>query len=275
MREFLILGSLALATACTTSLGTMTPARTTPTGHVRGSIGAGANVPITRILDAIDEASTAADNLDSGTGSITDVTTLVDTATDLLLTPPAPDVQAQLRVGVAPKTDFGLRVATGALRLDGRYMFLGDEKSKFGASLGVGFEFFAFQRDMPVPSDIDEYLQLKAPQWFAFDIPILFGVSGSVGHFWVGPKLVVTRHSSSAVVTVDDFEDQRISVTSTNVFVAGQLGFAVGYEVLWFTMELTAAWAKVNGSVTVNGVANDRSYGTLILTPIIGFLFEF
>lgn len=288
MRDFLpalaALGlTLALTLGCTTSLTTLTPAQTTPGGHVRMSAAAAINAPVGGILDQIQAAEKRVSAIEDGdTATQADLKLVTETAVAVVATPPTVMADVQGRVGLTDRIDLGFRYSGGSLRADTRFQFLGDtaDDDTFYGSIGVGAGLFVIGAKLPVPSEYEDVLEIENNSQYQFDASVLFGPSGRFGHLWFGPKFVYSGFDTDAKITLDGLPTQNLSVTGTNLYYGGQVGFALGFQFIWVMFELTVvgvssdAKADPGAAGTLTGAIDGSNKGVIIY-PAGGLLLQF
>ncbi len=267
---------LLLSVGCTTSLATMTPAPTTAPGHVRVSGGVGGNIPAGQIVDLVTDGQEILDKSDMGEPiSEEEQRRIEDLAIALLATPPSVGVDAQVRFGVAEKLDIGARFSSGAVGGDVRYQFTGEGYDGFVGSIGLGARFFLVQLDdWPVGHEYEDDIEIKNLKRIEVDLPLLFGVSGKVGHLWFGPKLAYSRFTNEVDLTIGDAM-YNVEVAGNNFYYGAQFGFALGYEFIWVSAEITVAGVSIDAEATVNSEQRSVNADGLIVYPAGSILLEF
>lgn len=193
----------------------------------------------------------------------------------ILATPPSVGVDAQVRFGIAERLDLGARFSSGALGGDIRYQFLGEGYEGFVGSIGLGARFFLVQvDDFPVGHEYEDDIDIKNLKRIEVDLPVLFGVSGDVGHLWFGPKLAYSRFTNQVKLTVgEDMYD--VEVAGNNFYYGAQFGFALGYKFIWVSAEVTVAGVSIDAEATVNSERRDVNADGLIVYPAGSILLEF
>lgn len=271
----LALAGLVVLSGCAPALSTMTPAETTPARHVRGSVGIGVSVPTgtlgTLFGDAEDLAHRAV-----AREMLTDAQkrTLISDTAAILFNPPSVSFEVQGRYGISRRFDVGFRFATGALRLDGRFLALPPDNGRIGISVGIGLGYYALE--IPVPSPLDEIIEIDDFTRYEIDLPLLAGWTWRFGHLWFGPKLVYT-HYSTAMRATFPFDSSMLSadVGGSSFYYGAQIGGAVGYRYVWLAAELSLM--GVTGSATLEGFGEklDVSFGDFVLYPAVALLVQF
>ncbi|MCA9601599.1 MAG: hypothetical protein KC417_06235 [Myxococcales bacterium] len=270
------------AVGCTASLATLTPAKTTPGGHVRIAAAAEANLPTGAVLDQLQSANSRAKQLENGEMATQDDLKLFAGATVAsVATPLTATGDLQLRVGLTDEFDIGIRYFGGTMHGDVRYQFLGDtaKDDTFHGSIGVGGGLFVFGADLPVPGQYDGFITIKNNSQYQVDGSLLFGWSGTFGHLWFGPKVVFSGFDTDATIALDGLTPAILNVNGTNFYYGGQLGLAIGIAFFWVVAEVTVAGVTTSGDATpsagpLTGTI-DASNSGLIIYPAGGLLLEF
>ena len=276
-RSLLVLGlGLAVTTGCSTVLSTMQPAQTTPGRHVRGVMAVGVNAPIGQLSDTIDAAEAIAD---SGTVEPDNINDFLTGVVGLFMNPPAVAGEFQGRYGFSDIVDVGLRVATGGnIRADMRYRIINPEQpdGMFG-STGLGFTYAS--ASIPVPSPIDEFIELDSITRVELDLPMLFGWSNEIWHFWFGPKFVLSFVSTGLTFKDEgpiDSTPERVDASATNFYYVAHVGAAIGYKYVWIALELTIGGIGGAADITREGAEPfEAGYSGLELYPALGLMLQF
>lgn len=273
----LVVGTLLLAGGCAPALSTLTPAPVTPKKHVRGNMALGVSIPTGGIGDAFDTAESIAETVIDG-NEITDeqVADLFEATSKVLVNLPSVVYELQGRYGATEWLDVGLRLALpGAFRLDGRYQFLRElsPTSTFAGSVGLGLTYYSLA--IPVPSPIDEVIEIDDFTRFEVDIPVLFGWSGEIAHFWFGPKIVLSSYSVAMRAKLVDSVELG-SISGTGFHYGFQIGGAVGYKYAWLMFELTIAGLSGSEDLDVDVLDIHRTVhiGGAVFYPAVGILFQ-
>lgn len=270
---------LALAAAllgCGTNLSTLTPAETTPAGHVRVTAGAGVSIPAGGLSDLLDAGNTLSDRAAAGE-ALTDAERdeLLRASTVGLLAMPSLNPELQARVGLHERVDVGFRLGAGSLRLDGRVGLVVPSSARAGklaVSVGLGLGYYAFA--LPVPSFAEGIVTADDYTRYELDVPLLFGWSTDVWRVWMGPKLVFTSYSVGLTLTAPATM-ATADASGTQTFLAGQIGGALGFRYGWVVLELTVAYGLGGADLTVTGQPAQRvSTNDVIIYPTLGVLVE-
>jgi hypothetical protein len=273
----LALLSLALVlAACGTNLSTMTPAETTPAGHVRVATGVGVSVPTNSLSGLIDAGETAAKRAAAGE-TLTDAEReeLFGATLAGLLALPSVNPELQARVGLHDRVDLGLRLGAGSIRLDSRVSLTTPQTTRDGSlaiSIGLGLGYYAFA--IPLPSFTEDVVKADDYTRYELDVPLLFGWSTDIWRVWVGPKVVFTSYDV-ALRLVAPAETALANAGGTQTFLAAQAGAALGFRYGWIVLELTASYGLGGADVNIIGQATRAvSTNDWIIYPTVGLLVE-
>jgi hypothetical protein len=275
MRLAALLPLLAMF-GCAPVLSTFVPARTTPKGHFRGSLGLGVSIPAGQIGDLEETAETISKKAAADEPiSDKEQDDLYEAVIGLGLSPPSVADELQARWGFGKRWDLGFRSAGSALRLDGRYTFLRDEDSGIDASAGLGIGRFTFE--IPLPPVVEDVVEVDDFTRYEFDVPVLFGWSKDWAHLWFGPKVVFTAYGSTVTLNLAGAEQEIGDVHGTSWYYGVQAGGALGYKYAWLAFELTVS--GLSGSADVDVTPASRTahadFGGLVLYPSFGVLLQF
>ena len=273
MRSLVLVAGAWLA-ACAPVLSTFTPAPVAPHGHFRGATAIGVSIPTGPLGDLFDRSEDLARASIEGRALTDDeVGDLFESTTGLLLNLPSAAYELQGRFGVAKRVDVGLRLALpGAIRLDGRYQFVLTPNKPFAASVGLGLTYYSFE--IPVPSPIDEVIEVDDYRRLEVDVPLLFGWSGPIGHVWLGPKIVFATYGTE--MTAKLVSDTRLaSVSGTSWYYGVQVGGAIGYRYVWIAAELTIAGMSGSADIELAGVKLSPKFSGAVIYPAIGLVMQF
>jgi hypothetical protein len=271
--RFAALGLLALA-ACGTNLSTLTPAETTPAGHVRVAGGAGVSVPVGSVATLLDQGEHLAARA-AGGEALTDAERdeLLRASIAAVLALPSVNPEVQARVGLHERVDAGLRLGAGSVRLDGRLMLVAPERpGALAVSAGLGLGYYAFA--LPVPSFVEDVVRLSDYRRFEIDVPVLLGWSTDVWRVWLGPKLVFTTYGIDAALAAP-MVSATASARGTQTFLAAQAGGALGFRHGWVVLELTVAYGLGGADIEVDGASViEVSTDDLVVYPALGLLLQ-
>ena len=274
LRALSPLAALAFIAGCGPILSTMTPAQVTPHRSFRATAGAGTTIPVGQIVDAIDTATTLATRVaNHETLTAQEQNTLTEQAVGLVISPPTFSYELQVRYGFLRRWDAGLRLVGPNVRLDARYQFLSTENGapldmSVGAGLALGFT------SLSLGSVLDSVIKVDDYRVFTFDVPLLAGWSGRFGHFWFGPKLVVTSTGTGMSVGVSSTETRVLDVSGTPVHYGGLVGGAVGYRWVWLAFELSVYGMRGGASVTWPGGSVSPSFSGVVVAPSFAFMLQ-
>jgi hypothetical protein len=241
---------------------------------VRAAGAVGVSLPVGQLIDVVDQGENLARKNSAGqTLTEAEQGELVESALALALNPPSVASELQGRYGVADNFDVGLRIASSiTARLDGRWQFLPAREGTIAGSLGLGVGYYA--KTFEISGPIESVVAVSDVLRIEMDIPVLFGWSGRIGHFWFGPKLVVSRYWGDMRLAFFDSTVVEATARGTNLFYGAQVGGAVGYEHVWLATELTVMRLSSDARVEGPGYAADLSFGGLVIYPAIGLLVQ-
>ncbi len=262
------------ASGCGPILSTMTPAQVTPHRSFRATAGAGTTIPVGQILDTIDTVTSLSNRVSNGeTLTAAEQNTLTEQAVGLVISPPTFSYEFQLRYGFLRRWDAGLRLVGSNVRADARYQFLdSDDGAPLDLSVGIGLA--AGFTSLSLGSIAESVIKIDDYRVLTFDLPILAGWSGRFGHFWFGPKLVVTATSTGMSVGVSSTETRVLDVSGTSVHYGGQIGGAIGYRWVWLAFELSMYGMSGSANVTYPGGAFTPSFGGLVVAPSFALMLQ-
>ncbi len=247
-----------------------------PHKHFRGAMALGVSIPTGAIGEAFDIAEDLVGVAEGRELTDDEVGDLFESTTKVLLNLPSVAYELQGRYGLADRLDLGLRLALpGAIRLDGRYQIIRLQDSSFAGSVGLGLTYYSFE--IPVPYPIDQVIEIDDFTRFELDVPVLFGWSGEIGHFWFGPKLVFASFSTAMSADLFGAQLELASVSGTSFYYGLQVGGAIGYKYVWFAAELTIAGVSGSADVEVPalGFTRSPSFGGAVIYPAFGLLVQF
>jgi hypothetical protein len=248
-----VLVTLASA-GCSTTLSTLQPAEPMRPGHVQANAAVDVNVPASRIVDAIDVVADLGKRYVSDPGyrpSDEEQRQALAAGVGLAVSAPGVSPDVMLRVGVLKHLDVGVRWSGVAAHADAKYRFFatkdasaadeqavdrvgdGPDRGFQGAvSLGVSkdiYSGFAFEAL--------EYLKVVHYSRWNIELPVIFGARlGRFGHYWFGPKYVLSTYSIGASL-------KNIGIVPSASGAIHHLGafggVGVGYKVVFVFFELT------------------------------------
>ena len=275
-RGLSLLALTALLVGCGTNLSTLTPAETTPAGHVRVATGVGVSVPTGGLSGLIDAGETVAKRAADG-AMLTDAEReeLFGATLAGLLALPSVNPELQARVGLHDRVDLGLRLGAGSVRLDSRVNLTTPSTARDGRlaiSIGLGLGYYAFA--IPLPSFAEDVVKADDYTRYELDVPLLFGWSTDIWRVWVGPKLVFTSYDV-ALRLIAPAETALANASGTQTFLAAQAGAALGFRYGWIVLELTASYGLGGADVNIIDQATRRvSTNDFIIYPTVGLLLE-
>ncbi len=245
-----VLLTSAWSSACTPTLSTMEPARLTPPGHVQittsasGTLPTGEPMSLLRDLQRVSKSEKlnldSAEELALGTAS-------------LLVNAPGMTSTASISVGLNRQYEISARVSTSAARFGMRHQLFRARPGVYGV-VGLGLtQYFA-------PLDIETFSNRAQIHSFSrqeVDVPLHLGISGRVGHLWLGPKLVFARYDADVSACLDITggvcrTHGRMNMRGTAMYSGGQFGIALGHRRFWIAAELSALHLGANADLNVN-----------------------
>jgi hypothetical protein len=273
LRALVAVASLTLA-ACGTNLSTMSPAETTPAGHVRVAGGGGLSAPVGTITTLLRQGERLATRAAEGEPlSEAERDELLRASIAALFALPSVNPELQARIGLHERVDVGLRLGAGALRADGRVMVVApDAPGALAVSAGLGLGYYAFS--VPTPSFVERVVRLSDYRRFELDVPLLFGWSTDIWRVWTGPKLVFTTYGIDATLAAP-MANAVASARGVQTFLAAQIGGALGFRHGWVVLELTVAYGLGGADIEVLGSrVIEVSTNDLVIYPALGLLLE-
>ena len=266
-----------VAIGCSPSLTTLTPARTTPAGHL--SIVSGVEqISTGGEHGALLEAAADLPNEDrTPTEQVVDV---ADATSAALVHAPALGYRIALAYGVSQRVEIGLSTSLNAVRGSFRYQFLRAAPGFYGV---IGLGATAFLSGYPVGQITDE-ITVESFDRQELDLPLHFGYSGQIFHLWGGPKAVFARYGAEFGVCARRSEGRcarwaNAQMDGTAAYLGGQIGIAIGYRRAWLAAELTVARLGMNADMAVRDreVNEERTLGLegLVVSPAVGGIFWF
>jgi hypothetical protein len=261
-------------TACSPSLGTLQPARTTPAGHLQ----------MTTSFDVVDtsgeirETLEAAKTMDIGsTLNAGEIERIADAAAIGLVQPPSIGYQISAAYGLNERFELGLRTSVSALRGHLRFQWLRVAPGVYG-SLAAGVSGYLF--GFPLQTVGDDVSLAGFMRW-DFDFPLHIGYSNRWLHVWGGPKLVLSTYETDVSVCIDRTSGNcrrsaAAHASGTAAYITGQLGLALGYRRFWIAGEITVGRIGTSGGATItNGRRTDEgtfAHEGLVVAPSVGFI---
>lgn len=252
----------------------MEPARLTPAGHLQvttsasGTLPTGEPMTLMRDLQRVSRAEkislSSAEELALGTAT-------------LLVNAPGLTSTAALAVGVSRNYELSVRLSTSAVRFGVRHQIFRARPGIYGV-VGLGVtQYFA-------PLDIESFSKRAQVHSFSrneIDIPMHFGISGRVGHLWLGPKLVLAQYDADVSACLDTTggvcrSQGRMRMRGTATYAGGQFGLAIGYRRFWVALEMSAMHlgARADLDVNVSGIRKSIPFTPdgWLFSPAIGVI---
>jgi hypothetical protein len=272
VRVALLAGIAILAAGCAPSLSTLQPAAVARPGHIQGHLGFDVSIPtgtVTRVIDAAESLATAARNRDL---TEDEKKTVYEAGVNLAANPPSPASNLLIAVGVAKRVEVGVRIAGGGWRLGGRVQILEEARSGVDLSVGLGVSRYTFE--FPA-SNLIPILKIDDFTRWTFDLPVLFGISGSYYRLWAGPKFLFSTFDTAVRVDVPFVNTTELaSFDGTGVHVAAQGGAALGYKWIFVGLEVTLAQLFGSAQATLFGNSFRSEIGSFIFHPSLALLLD-
>jgi hypothetical protein len=259
---------------CAPSLATMMPARLVPEHHVQITTSG----ELTETSGPIRDAIEAIEDID-GSGRMTpaEVRTAARGAASALVQPPSIGYQIGVAYSPIDRFEVGLRSSMSAIRGHARWQFLKIAPGFYGVLAGgVSGYLYGF----PLQTFTSSAEVLGYARW-DFDIPVHVGYSNRYFHAWGGPKLVFSVYDAEFEACVDETrgrcaQSATVGLSGTAAYIAGQLGFAVGYKQFWVGAELTIARVGLDSELSIDDGprAESLAYESegLVLSPAVGII---
>ncbi len=268
-------GLLSFGAACSPSLSTLQPARTTPAGHLQITTSA----EYVHTEGQIREAIGIVENADFG-GRMTaaEVTEIIDAATVALVQPPSVGGQLSAAYGLTQRFELGAKVSGSAIRGHLRFQWLRISPGIYG-SLGFGVSGYLF--GFPLHTVSEDAVKVDGFSRWDFDVPLHLGYSNRYFHIWGGPKLIFTTFNAGVTLCTDTRSatcgsTAAVSIGGTAAYVTGQFGLAVGYKRFWVAAELTVGRVGTSGNVdVVQGARTEEgvfAHEGLVVSPSVGVI---
>ncbi len=261
------LAALTSLCACTTAMTTIQPAQTLAPRAMHVSVGLDVNVPVTRVVEALDAAADIAENYAANPGYVPpedEQRRYLDALIGLALNAPGVMNDFMFRYGFGDRIDGGLRYTGTAVHVDAKYRFL--ERNGWHGSASLGYTHHLFKG---LIFDALEYIHVDDFSRRDFSMPIIFGRRlADYGYLWLGPKYVFSRVGiDSTLQNVDDSLALRAPIHHFGGFV----GVALGYRVLYVYAEVTAL--QMFAEPVILREATD--IGGLVIQPAFGVMGRF
>lgn len=266
---------VSLLGACSTSLTSLQPARTTPVGHVAVTTSAQVTPPVGLPGEVRDDLDALRGR--GGNPSEARMREIAGLAGVALLAPPAGDGQLAVAAGLTKRLELNARARTTSAGAGLRFQWLRRSPGFYGA---IGLNVDASFRAFPIERFASR-VDLRSFRRVDVSIPLVLGYSRKHVHVWGGPKLVWSRASASfdycaRRVDGECVTDVPIDARGTALFTAGQLGVALGSSRFWVAFELTIARARVRADLDLqmSGEAMEHAVDRRgrVVTPALGLI---
>jgi hypothetical protein len=269
-----LVGALALG-ACAPSLSTFQPAQVAPKGHVTAEFGFEGGVPVGAFTALVDEGKTLARQGATGQPLTDDEKwKIFDAGVNLLLLTPSIGPHVGVTFVPVRRLEVGVRYAGAAWRAGARTQLLDRATGPFDLSVGLGLSRFAYE--FPLADQIPG-LELQDFSRWQVDVPVLLGTSRDWFRVWAGPKLLLTRFSTSLRLSLPT-DTTLASFDGTAAFVGAQGGFALGYRYVFVAFELTLAEALGSAHLAAPGLSpptHAAAVSSFTVFPSVGLMGEF
>jgi len=282
--------SLLFATSCTAPRAIVATGKVTPQGEFRVGYNQGYNIATAPIAKAgtaiIDAARTASEKDTVGYGG--SIKNLQAAALAYLLDPVQSTADLNIRYGIVPRLDAGIKYAFGSYVFDAQYQFMGttgspeDRGSATGGGTygSVGLQ-FATQRakipSIPFLDNINSFLNLKATRRDLI-IPVIFSHSfgpeeeiGAISygvayaHSWVKYSFAPDNVYLNNNVKLPELPNQSRNFSSYGGFV----NLKLGYRYFYFIPAISVFYQNYGTYALLNN--ESTSLSGLTFVPSIGF----
>lgn len=247
-RATALLSTVILAAACTPSLTTMQPARTVPAGHLAIATSAEVSVTSGPMRDALEDLRELDEN-DPMTRE--ELQIAADAGTAALTQAPAVGGQISVAYGISKRVELDVRTTGSSFGAGFRFQFLRVAPGFYGA---IGAFGAMYLYGYPIGSFTDR-VDVSSFGRRELSVPLQFGWSGRVAHFWFGPKLVLADYDADMSVCLSEgsagacAQDADVTLEGDATYWAGQVGLAVGYRRFWVAAELSVAHVDANADL--------------------------
>jgi hypothetical protein len=269
----------SLSAGCAASLSATRRAHVVPKGKFEITAGYGINVPVGAIVTLVTEGKEAAKGIQYNDGKPTidekSAVSLATAAAAILVEPPAPVAEFNLRYGLIDRMDVGLRYAGSTLRAEAFGQII---DKPWGLSGGIGLARHTF--DSSLLSLLGD-LHIAEYKRTDLDAALLYGREWMLGAFYFGPKFMYSHYSGDGLLVKDNqiivkrpdgTGEQVVALDLSHSFTYGGLvGGRLGYKYVFFTAEL-----GIYGSTFKPVVLGQRKdLGGLIVYPSFGVVVNF
>jgi hypothetical protein len=284
----------ALLSGCATNLAQMQTARALKQGELRVSGGVGIYIPGTQLGNfAAEGAAVAKQGIESAvnkqpfTLSDNQKRVLAMTSLALATLPPSPSAQLDVRYGLLPRLDIGLRYSIDSVRADAKLNFYHDgvddpedglpRRSK---DLALGFA-VSKQLFKPGVTDIMGAVTLdnfdrwdvEVPLYVSIDVSRYFGVYGGgryqFSHITFDQSVTTTNDCGCGQMPTTTVT--KTPTQMTRHFYGGTAGIRVGSSRVSWLLELTVG----NTVASANLLGTNVQMGGLTLYPATGIALTF
>lgn len=254
----------------------MQPARLVPAGHVSAT----SSIQLTPPTGLPGEVREELEGLRGmsrrpNPEQVREIATIAGAA---LAQPPSVDAQLALAVGLSKRLELDARVRSTSAGGGLRVQWLRMAPGIYGAlGLQLDGSFGAFPLDR-----ITDRARIERFRRFDLAVPLTVGFSRRWIHLWAGPKLVWSRVASDIAVCLDAPRDAPcraeapLTMSGSVLYLAGQVGIAVGSSRFWVAFELTVAHARVRAEVDLQmsgaSMRDDIDARGAVVTPALGII---
>lgn len=268
--------AVAASAGCSSSLTSMQPARLVPAGHVSAT----SSVQITPPTGLPGEVREQLEGM-RGTSRRPTPEQAIEIATiagAALAQPPSMDAQLALAVGLSKRFELDARVRSTSAGGGLRFQWLRIAPGIYGAlGLQLDGSFGSFPLDR-----FTDRARIEQFRRFDLSVPLTVGYSRQWIHLWAGPKLAWSRVAADIAVCTDAPRDAPcraeapLTMSGSILYLAGQVGIAVGSSRFWVAFELTVAHARVRAALDLQmsgaSMRDDITTSGAVVTPALGII---
>jgi hypothetical protein len=274
-RPLVLVGFAALAAGgCAPSLATMQPAHVGPKGSIQVTAAMEVAIPPGTIVDAIDAGEAISDRALGGQPiSDQDRARLFSAAINLAASPPSVGPHLAVAYAVRDRIEVGLRYAGQGWRLGGRYQLLRRDEGPCDLVVGLGVARSTYE--IPL-ADVIPVVEIDDFTRWTIDIPVTAGTSRSWYRVWTGPKFVYSRFDTAMRLVIPNELPEKVSFGGHSTFFGGLAGVAVGYQHIFFGVELTVGRLSGSASAAAStaGVGYAADLAGTVVYPAFGLMGE-
>jgi hypothetical protein len=250
LQLLIVLNAAGAISACSPTLNTMLPAKTTPPGHVQVTGGLGGNLLAGEPIDTLKALS------DIGSLKTIDpekARRLGNGTAVFFAQPPGLNSYLSLAYGLNRRFEVGARASIDSVLGWTRWQFMRARPGWYGAlGLGLGTAL--------TNASLEAFTNLAQTDSFSrheVHMPLLFGYSSPILHVWTGPKFIFADyHVRVSVCPNIGSEKCLVQGTSrasgTASYLGGQLGLAIGYRRFWVAVEASIMRTHVTADLAVD-----------------------